>query len=461
LEKFAKQAFYVDYRKKYWNYQLLRPIDWLCHWRYRNKKYCQKKYPKKCPDIEFIGVWDTVGAYGLPVEELRLLWDRFIYPLQFKDKKLSNKVIKACHALSIDDERHTFHPLLWNENCKKDNQCIEQVWFPGTHGDVGGGYPRSELALVSLDWLISKVESNNPETGLVFCTDLREKCRKQRNWNGKQHDSRAGLGALYRYKPRDLEAICRKAKSKELFMPCDEADNKGNPSFTPKIHRSVFERIKTQVVPYAPTGLPANYQAVDTIRTPVKASKIEPLESYKQAKDRHSAMNCALDVIFWRRLLYYMFLIVILVFIAFPVLVAREEAASCTSTGISCLLDPFCKLAKAVTPSIADYWITAFCQNPVYASVLFILLVSLICAKRLSSASTFDRATVAWSYVKWGKCPYEWNSTMTSRLRCFWAGYFGKLARKVWWCLIYLVIALAILIAVDKVVFHLRDCAGC
>ena len=455
LDEFVNQAYYVDYHEEYWQYQITRPIYWLRCWRYRKRKW-YKNNNKYKTNIEFIGVWDTVSAYGLPVEEIRILWDKLIYPLRFKNRKLNKKVLKACHALSIDDERLTFHPELWDESKETDPDRIEQVWFPGAHGDVGGGYPHHDLALVSLDWMISKIKN----LGLKFRTDLVIEYSKLQNWNGKQHDSRSGFGSLYRYKPRNIEAICRKAESKVLFMLCNEVDNKGKLTCLPKIHRSVFERIKAQVVPYAPTGLPAKYQVVDKICNPATGSKLPTYESPSQARARHLAMNLALDVIFWRCLLYYTFLVVIMAFAAFPVLVAWEDVAPCTSTRISCLLDPVCKLAKAITPGIADYWITALCRNPICALVLFIILVALISAKRYTSAITFDRATSAWSYMKWGKfsCTY---TTITSRLRYCWVGNFGKFVRKVWWCLIFLIIVFAILIAVYQTVLYLHYCFDC
>ena len=99
--------------------------------------------PRHLPDIEFIGVWDTVDAYGFPIDEMAMVWDSLIYPIHFPDYKLSCKVRKACHAVSVDDERHTFHPVLWDESGETDPARIEQVWFPGVHSDVGGGYPKA------------------------------------------------------------------------------------------------------------------------------------------------------------------------------------------------------------------------------------------------------------------------------------------------------------------------------
>ena len=65
--------------------------------------------------IEFLGLWDTVDAYGLPADELTEGVNKWIWPLSAQDLQLSPKVKKACHVIAIDDERNTFHPVLWDE----------------------------------------------------------------------------------------------------------------------------------------------------------------------------------------------------------------------------------------------------------------------------------------------------------------------------------------------------------
>ena len=70
-----------------------------------------------------------------------------------------SEVKRACHALALDDERNTFHPVLWNEEHSPDKNRIQderitQVWFCGMHSNVGGGYPDDALAYVSLDWIM-------------------------------------------------------------------------------------------------------------------------------------------------------------------------------------------------------------------------------------------------------------------------------------------------------------------
>ena len=84
--------------------------------------------------ITFIGVWDTVGALGIPVRGLSKLTDSL---RQFHDVELSSYVKHGCHALAIDERRGPFRPSLWQAT-PKPGQIIEQVWFSGEHSDVGG-----------------------------------------------------------------------------------------------------------------------------------------------------------------------------------------------------------------------------------------------------------------------------------------------------------------------------------
>src|SRR6266545_5572605 len=67
------------------------------------------------PNIRFVGVWDTVSAYGGPITEITRAIDNWIYPLSMPNYRLNERVLCARHALAIDDERDAFHPLLWDE----------------------------------------------------------------------------------------------------------------------------------------------------------------------------------------------------------------------------------------------------------------------------------------------------------------------------------------------------------
>ena len=108
--------------------------------------------------IKFIGVFDTVAALGVPNKFMSRVIDLAPWMKhKFHDFKLSECVENAYQALSIDDERKTFHPIIWNPELK-EHQKMEQVWFAGAHTDVGGGYAEQQLSDISLEWMLGKAQ---------------------------------------------------------------------------------------------------------------------------------------------------------------------------------------------------------------------------------------------------------------------------------------------------------------
>lgn len=109
--------------------------------------------------IKFIGVWDTVGALGNPL----VLNGIINQQNQFHDTDLSSRVDNAFHALAIDEKRKNFEATLWHQQPNSVGQVLEQVWFPGVHSDVGGGYPENEneLSDIALHWMLEKAKSCN------------------------------------------------------------------------------------------------------------------------------------------------------------------------------------------------------------------------------------------------------------------------------------------------------------
>ena len=115
--------------------------------------------------IEFVGVWDTVGALGIPIDGFRApvlsrLWT-------FHDTTLSRYVLNAYHAIAIDERRQPFRPTLWVKKDDAAKQTLEQVWFAGVHCDVGGGYREPELSEITLLWMAEKARA----CGLAFKPD--------------------------------------------------------------------------------------------------------------------------------------------------------------------------------------------------------------------------------------------------------------------------------------------------
>lgn len=195
--------------------------------------------------VRFLGVWDTVDAVGMPFRTADLI-NATVHRFKFPDLKLSPIVDRACHALAIDDERQSFHPLMFEETAG-DAGRIEQVWFAGCHSNIGGGYPKQGMSLVTLDWMLDQAESAGlpyGERGLRLNNQDRVSFREHATVDDKLYDPRSGTGVLYRWKIRDIGAICAKHHVE------------------PKIHVSVMERIAHGTDAYSPGNLPKNAKVV-------------------------------------------------------------------------------------------------------------------------------------------------------------------------------------------------------
>src|SRR6478609_2757905 len=111
--------------------------------------------------IRFLGVWDTVGALGIP-EDMALL--NLLDKLQdhsFHDTMLGTHIQVARHAVALEEMRATFQPTLWSVQAGQD---AKQVWFPGVHSDVGGGYRETGLSDGALAWMVEEARRQ----GLAF-----------------------------------------------------------------------------------------------------------------------------------------------------------------------------------------------------------------------------------------------------------------------------------------------------
>lgn len=108
--------------------------------------------------IKFIGVWDTVGALGVP--NIGFPWVNWINRrYQFHDTQLSSRVRYAYQALSIDEARRPFSPTLWLPKPDVPGQRVEQVWFAGVHTDIGGGYAEGQLANITWHWMTDRARA--------------------------------------------------------------------------------------------------------------------------------------------------------------------------------------------------------------------------------------------------------------------------------------------------------------
>jgi uncharacterized protein (DUF2235 family) len=98
--------------------------------------------------IKALGVWDTVGTLGIPpapVVGIRGSADQW----RFTNTQISDKVENAFQALALDEPRYAFRPALW-ERIDGNKTNLKQVWFPGTHSNIGGGWPDQQMANITL-----------------------------------------------------------------------------------------------------------------------------------------------------------------------------------------------------------------------------------------------------------------------------------------------------------------------
>ena len=113
--------------------------------------------------ITYLGVWDTVGALGVP--RVLPFAPHFNREYQFHDLELSSSVKSARHAVAIDERRVTYPPALWsnlddlNARQPERDRPYRQEWFPGDHGSIGGGGDIVGLSSYSLSWIVEGAEA--------------------------------------------------------------------------------------------------------------------------------------------------------------------------------------------------------------------------------------------------------------------------------------------------------------
>jgi uncharacterized protein (DUF2235 family) len=113
--------------------------------------------------VDFLGVWDTVNGISAELAKKKSLFRQ----LRFANFNLDASVKSGVHILSIDDTRRFFEPTPW-EGCKP-SQKMEQIWMPGVHSDIGGGYSKSFISTVSLLTMIDRLAEHCHD--VIFDTD--------------------------------------------------------------------------------------------------------------------------------------------------------------------------------------------------------------------------------------------------------------------------------------------------
>jgi uncharacterized protein (DUF2235 family) len=374
-------------------------------------------------NLHFVGVWDTVAAYGLPVDELTQAVDKWVWPMSFRDTSLLPNVVTARHALSLDDERRTFFPIPWNETDERNLHAEDatfaadrllQVWFVGTHANVGGGYPDDSLSYVPLCWMIGEAASK----GLRFRPSTVTSYTAIASPTGRLYDSRAGFGTFYRYQPRDVQSLI----------------GQGN---RPLVHYDVVTRMAEGNDGYAPISLPHDFNIWPPFGGPVAFDRDEatrllstspqppanlPLLPGRSLSDARAAMiaslryvigmsepegghnraslvDLVLDTVWWRRLLYFVSLFLALLAGVYPLVYEFLREPGITdrlnqATGGE--VDWAIGLIKGFVPAFATPWLVAIGKNPAIATLIVAALALTLLLSSFLQRRIRDRARAAW-----------------------------------------------------------------
>jgi len=186
--------------------------------------------------IRFVGVWDTVGSYGIAGVVGQL--STTLSSARFHDSKLSSDVQFACHAVAIDEQRRLFQPTLWEQtpNSAAKGQVLEQRWFAGAHSNVGGGYQDTGLSDIALYWMAARAGARglalDPKWSTSIAPDI----------FGELRDSRTGIYQLLGRAVRDIGA---------------------RPDGFEQLHHTTFDRMQRDPAQYEPANLIVYLQRPD------------------------------------------------------------------------------------------------------------------------------------------------------------------------------------------------------
>lgn len=119
-----------------------------------SRAFCRRDVP-----IEMIGVWDTVKSLGINAP---ILWRLSVANHAFHNHHISAHVKNGFHALAIDETRVVYRPVMWESEPDHPGN-VEQAWFRGSHGDVGGHlggrHHARPLANIPLVWMLDRAEA--------------------------------------------------------------------------------------------------------------------------------------------------------------------------------------------------------------------------------------------------------------------------------------------------------------
>ncbi len=237
-------------------------------------------------EVAFLGVFDTVAA----MDGIHRRGETISSDVVFEDGTVNSKVKRAVHILSLDEDRVAFEPTQMNRD-PDDEERIHEIWFPGVHSDIGGGYWHDGLADVALTYMIDQCKAQLKKRISIATSSAQrigEVLESQGdvlrmldvddilihpNVTGMAHAHTEGLGKLY---------------SKQVRRVCVRQDDKALSStdFPPLVHHSVKARF--DLVPeYRPPALRGlDFEVLPLNGKRKKVRGIAGLREMEDARDR-------------------------------------------------------------------------------------------------------------------------------------------------------------------------------
>ena len=107
----------------------------------------------KLPKVRFLGVFDTVAAMGVPNLVSN---EKPVSDVVFENQTIASAIKEALHLVSLDERRKAFQPTLMNQEDR-----VTEIWFPGVHADVGGGFRYDGLSDNTLQFMLDEITRRN------------------------------------------------------------------------------------------------------------------------------------------------------------------------------------------------------------------------------------------------------------------------------------------------------------
>jgi uncharacterized protein (DUF2235 family) len=201
--------------------------------------------------VHLLGLWDTVSSVG------------WFWNPQYLQFTANNSIVQTVrHAVALDERRVYFVQNLWGHDPREPTDIL-QVWFPGTHCDVGGGFVEAQAGLskIALKWMVGQAKAFglaiNPTAEAVVLPVSDTPDYVAPNPAATLHESLHGLWWIVEFVPKRIRDPAAGFATRWIIHAGQHRYVAPNPN----LHQSVIDRRK-QVPSYQPLNLPSAFTVI-------------------------------------------------------------------------------------------------------------------------------------------------------------------------------------------------------